>query len=290
LITVRDLPALRERVAEARAAGRTIGFVPTMGALHEGHLSLVRIAKREAAFTVVSVFVNPLQFGANEDLSRYPRDEANDARLLASEGADVLYLPDPARFYPPDFSTAVEVAGVSEGGEGARRPGHFRGVATVVAKLLLQATPDLAVFGRKDLQQLAVIRRMVRDLDFPVRLFVGETVRESDGLAMSSRNAYLSPEERHRAPDLARSLFAARARAQHGETDAARLEADARQQLEAAGLAVDYVEAVDAESMRRVETVAPGVALAAAVRVGKTRLIDNVILRDPPGSGFATKE
>jgi pantoate--beta-alanine ligase len=290
LITVRDLPALRERVAEARAAGRTIGFVPTMGALHEGHLSLVRIAKREAAFTVVSVFVNPLQFGANEDLSRYPRDEANDARLLAGEGADVLYLPDPARFYPPDFSTAVEVAGVSEGGEGARRPGHFRGVATVVAKLLLQATPDLAVFGRKDLQQLAVIRRMVRDLDFPVRLFVGETVRESDGLAMSSRNAYLSPEERRRAPDLARSLFAARARAQHGETDAARLEADARQQLEAAGLAVDYVEAVDAESMRRVETVAPGVALAAAVRVGKTRLIDNVILRDPPGSGFAPKE
>jgi len=284
------LESLRERIREARAAGRTIGFVPTMGALHEGHLSLVRIAKREAAFTVVSVFVNPLQFGANEDLSRYPRDEANDARLLAGEGADVLYLPDPARFYPPDFSTAVEVAGVSEGGEGARRPGHFRGVATVVAKLLLQATPDLAVFGRKDLQQLAVIRRMVRDLDFPVRLFVGETVRESDGLAMSSRNAYLSPEERHRAPDLARSLFAARARAQHGETDAARLEADARQQLEAAGLAVDYVEAVDGESMRRVETVTPGVALAAAVRVGKTRLIDNVILRDPPGSGFAPKE
>lgn len=290
MITVRDLPALRERIAEARAAGRTVGFVPTMGALHEGHLSLVRIAKREAAFTVVSVFVNPLQFGANEDLSRYPRDEATDSRLLASEGADVLYLPDPARFYPPDFSTAVEVAGVSEGGEGARRPGHFRGVATVVAKLLLQVAPDLAVFGRKDLQQLAVIRRMVSDLDFPVRLFVGETVRESDGLAMSSRNAYLSPEERHRAPDLARTLFAARARAQHGETDAARLEADARRQLEAAGLAVDYVEAVDAESMRRVETVAPGVALAAAVRLGKTRLIDNVILRDPPGSGFAPKE
>ena len=281
MITVRDLESLREAIRNARTSSRTIGFVPTMGALHEGHLSLVRMAKRESGFVVVSAFVNPLQFGANEDLSRYPRDEANDARLLKREGVDLLYLPDASRFYPPDFSTAVEVSGVTEGGEGARRPGHFRGVATVVAKLFLQVQPDLAVFGRKDLQQLAVIRRLVRDLDVPIRLLVGETVRESDGLALSSRNAYLSAEERKQAADLSRTLFAARARAGRGETDAGMLEADARRQLEAAGLSVDYVEAVEAETMRRADRVAPGVSLAAAVRLGKTRLIDNVFLQDP---------
>lgn len=280
MITVRDLAALRERVARVRASSRTVALVPTMGALHEGHLSLVRIAKREAAFTVVSVFVNPLQFGPTEDFSRYPRDEERDERLLEPEGVDLLYLPDPSRFYPPDFSTAVEVSGVSEGGEGARRPGHFRGVATVVSKLFLQVAPDLAVFGRKDLQQLALVRRLVRDLDFPVRILAGETVREKDGLAMSSRNAYLSPEERSKAPDLARTLSAARARAARGESDAAKLEADVRAQLQASGFVVDYTEAVDADSMERVETVAPGVALAAAVRLGKTRLIDNVFLSD----------
>ena len=283
MITARDLGTLREAVRKARAQGKPIGFVPTMGALHEGHLSLVRIAKGEAvgAFVVVSVFVNPLQFGPNEDLARYPRDEEKDARLLDREGADVLYLPDPSRFYPADFSTAIDVAQVSDGGEGARRPGHFRGVATVVAKLFLQVQPDFAVFGRKDLQQLAVIRRLVRDLDFPIRIRVGETVREKDGLAMSSRNAYLSAEDRRRAADLSRTLFAARARAGHGETDASKLEEEARAQLAAAGLSVDYVEAVDAETMRRAPAVVPGVALAAAVRLGKTRLIDNVLLRDP---------
>jgi pantoate--beta-alanine ligase len=280
LITVRDLAALRERIARARAAGRTIGFVPTMGALHEGHLSLVRLVRGKSAFTVVSIFVNPLQFGPTEDLARYPRDESRDERLLEGEGVDLVYIPDPSRFYPPDFSTSVEVAGVSEGGEGARRPGHFRGVATVVSKLFLQVAPDLAVFGRKDLQQLALVRRLVRDLDFPVRILAGEIVREKDGLAMSSRNAYLSPEERSKAPDLARALSAARARATRGESDAAKLEADVRAQLLAAGFAVDYAEAVDADSMERVETVAPGVALAAAVRLGKTRLIDNVFLSD----------
>ncbi len=290
MIIVRDLSSLRGAIQGARGQGRTIGFVPTMGALHEGHLSLVRIAKGESAFVVVSVFVNPLQFGPNEDLARYPRDEEKDARLLAHEGVDLLYLPDPSRFYPPDFSTAVEVSGVSEGGEGARRPGHFRGVATVVAKLFLQVQPDFAVFGRKDLQQLAVVRRLVRDLDFPIRVRVGETVREKDGLAMSSRNAYLSPEERRQAADLSRTLFAARARAQHGETETAKLEDEAGSQLAAAGLAVDYVEAVDADTMNRVAIVAPGVALAAAVRIGKTRLIDNVFLRDPPGSGFAPRD
>jgi len=285
VITLTALGPLRSAVGRARAAGEPVAFVPTMGALHEGHLSLARLAKRHAPFVVVSIFVNPLQFGAHEDLARYPRREADDGVLLAREGVDVLYVPDPARFYPPDFSTRVEVGGVSAGGEGARRPGHFSGVATVVARLFMQVLPDVAVFGRKDLQQVAVVRRMIRDLDFPIRLVVGETVREPDGLALSSRNAYLSPEERRRATDLSRSLFAARARAEHGERDARILEVDVLRQLDAAGLDVDYVEAVDAETMTRAAEVRPGVALAAAVRLGKTRLIDNVILLDPERPG-----
>ena len=279
--TIRTLAPLREAVAQSRMAARPIAFVPTMGALHEGHLSLVRLAKREGGLTVVSIFVNPLQFAPGEDLASYPRREEDDARLLEKEGADVLYLPDPAALYPEDFSTSIEVSGVSEGGEGACRPGHFRGVATVVAKLFLRVLPDVAVFGRKDLQQAAVIRRMIRDLDLPVRLVIGETIRAADGLAMSSRNAYLSADERLRAAGLASTLFAARARATHGSTDPRQIEDDARKQLEASGLRVDYVEAVHAETMRIADRVIPGVALAAAVRIGKTRLIDNVYLIDP---------
>jgi pantoate--beta-alanine ligase len=281
MITVNTLTELRSAVGQARQAGKQVAFVPTMGALHEGHLSLVRLARRHAPFVVVSIFVNPLQFGPHEDFSRYPRKPDEDARMLEKDGADVVYVPDPERFYPDGFATRVEVTRASEGGEGARRPGHFQGVATVVAKLLLQVLPDVVIFGRKDLQQVAVIRRMIWDLDFPVRLVVGDTVREPDGLAMSSRNAYLSPDERRRASDLSRTLFAARARAVHGENDAERLEEEARRQLEAAGLQVDYVEAVDAESMERRERVAPGTSLTAAVRLGKTRLIDNVFLLDP---------
>ena len=204
---VREVSALRNLIREARVSRQSISFVPTMGALHEGHLSLVRLARREAPFVVVSIFVNPLQFAPGEDLARYPRREADDLAALEREGVDVVYLPRPEDLYPPGFSTAVEVGGVSEGGEGGARPGHFRGVATVVAKLFLQVAPDVAVFGQKDLQQVAVIRRMVRDLDFPLRLVVGETVREPDGLAMSSRNAYLSPEERALAAALPRALF-----------------------------------------------------------------------------------
>jgi pantoate--beta-alanine ligase len=281
LITVRDVAQLREAVGRARAAGERIALVPTMGALHEGHLSLVRLAKRHAPFVVVSVFVNPLQFAPHEDFARYPRREEEDARLLAHESIQVLYRPDPRVFYAGDFSTHVEVSGVTEGGEGARRPGHFRGVATVVTKLFLQVLPDVAVFGRKDLQQVAVVRRVIRDLDFPIRLVVGETIREEDGLALSSRNSYLSSDERRRAADLPATLFAARKRAAHGEKDARGLEADALRQLEAAGLEVDYVEAVDAQTMARAPEIRPGVALAAAVRLGKTRLIDNVFLLDP---------
>ena len=279
--TVRTLAPLREAVAQSRMAARPIALVPTMGALHEGHLSLVRLARREGGLTVVSIFVNPLQFAPGEDFARYPRSEEDDARLLEREGADVLYLPDPAALYPPDFSTAIEVGNVSEGGEGARRPGHFRGVATVVAKLFLRVLPDVAIFGRKDLQQVAVIRRMIRDLDLPVRMVVGETVRAADGLALSSRNAYLSADERLRAADLSRTLLAARGRALHGATDPRQIEEDARRQLEASGIQVEYVEAVHADAMKIANRVIPGVALAAAVRIGKTRLIDNVFLIDP---------
>jgi pantoate--beta-alanine ligase len=278
LITATGLEPLRERIGEARASGNTVGFVPTMGALHEGHLSLVRRARRQCGFTAVSIFVNPLQFGPDEDFTRYPRRPQEDAALLEREGVDLLYLPDAEEFYPKDFSTSVEVVGPSEGGEGAVRPGHFRGVATVVAKLLHRLQPDVAFFGRKDLQQTAVLRRMVRDLDFPLRIEICDTVREPDGLAFSSRNAYLSPEERGRAAALPRALFAARDRASAGETDTRALVRQAREELERAGLAFDYVEVVDTETMQPIERVRPGAALAAAIRLGKTRLIDNLLL------------
>ncbi|HMF10188.1 MAG TPA: pantoate--beta-alanine ligase [Thermoanaerobaculia bacterium] len=269
---------LRELVRQSRREGRSVGFVPTMGALHEGHVSLVRRARAECGLVVVSIFVNPLQFAAGEDLQRYPRSPEEDARLLADAGADILYLPDAGQMYPPAFSTSVDVGGVSEAGEGAVRPGHFRGVATVVAKLFQQVDPDVAYFGRKDLQQVAVVSRMVRDLDIPVRLVVGAIVRDADGLALSSRNVYLSSEERLRAAALPRALFEAQTRASKGERDSGVIENGCRADLERAGLRVDYVEIVDPATMRHCERIERGNALTAAVRVGKTRLIDNVLL------------
>ena len=249
-----------------------------MGALHEGHLSLVRRARKECGFVVVSIFVNPLQFAPGEDFERYPRRLEEDGELLARSGADLLYAPDAASFYPPGFSTYVDVEGVTEGGEGAARPGHFRGVATVVARLFHQVGPDTAYFGRKDLQQTAVVRRMARDLDFPLTISVLDTVRERDGLALSSRNAYLSPQERAIAAALPTALFAAASRARAGASGVRALEQETRRELEAAGLTVDYVELVHPDSMARADRIVPGLALAAAVRVGKTRLIDNVLL------------
>jgi pantoate--beta-alanine ligase len=249
-----------------------------MGALHEGHLSLARLARAECGLVVVSIFVNPLQFAPHEDLARYPRREADDAAALERERADVVYAPDARVMYPAGFSTEVTVGGVTEGGEDTVRPGHFRGVATVVAKLFIQVSPDVAVFGRKDLQQVAVVRRMIRDLDFPIRLVVGDTVREPDGLAMSSRNAYLSAEERRLAAAFPRALFGARDAAARGERDAAALAAGVRRDLEAGGIPVDYVDVVDPETMKPVARAEPGSAVAAAVRIGKTRLIDNVLL------------
>jgi pantoate--beta-alanine ligase len=274
----REVTLIRGLTSDARRQDKLVGFVPTLGALHEGHLSLVRLAKESCGFVVVSIFVNPLQFGPGEDFQRYPRRPEKDAALCEEAGVDVVYIPDPRGFYDKDFATSVDVAGVSEGGEGAVRPGHFRGVATVVTKLLLQVGPDRVFMGRKDLQQTAVVRRLIRDLDIPVQLVVADTVRDADGLPFSSRNAYLSPEDRKRAAAFPKALLSAGARARRGERDAGAIERDARSALEAAGLDVDYVEVVDALTMRRAARVEPGTALAAAIRLGKTRLIDNVSL------------
>jgi len=278
--SVKEPAELRRLIRQARSEEKSIGFVPTMGALHEGHLSLVRQARKTCGYTVVSIFVNPLQFAPGEDFERYPRCVEEDAVLLEREGADLLYLPEARGFYPPDFSTSVEVARVSEGGEGSARPGHFRGVATVVAKLFLHVQPDFAFFGRKDLQQVAVIRRMACDLDFPISIQVADTVREPDGLALSSRNAYLSSGERRLAAGFPAALFKARDRVAAGERDVGRLEQETRRDLEAAGLMADYVEIVLPDTMGRPDRIEPGSVLCAAVRVGKTRLIDNVLLLD----------
>ena len=265
---------------EAARAGRIgdVGVVMTMGALHEGHLSLVRLAKAEAGRVLASVFVNPTQFGPNEDFERYPRDEAGDARLLASAGCDLLFVPSVAEMYPEGAATTVTVSGVSEPLDGAARPGHFAGVATVVAKLLNQAQPDLAVFGEKDYQQLQVIRRMVRDLDLPVRVIGAPTVRDHDGLALSSRNAYLTAAERPIAGRLNLVLRDA-ARALAGGAETAPTEAGAIRALTDAGFqAVNYFETRAAEDLRRLgpgPIDAPARVLVAA-RLGATRLIDNM--------------
>ncbi len=247
-----------------------------MGYLHEGHLSLVREARARADVVVASIFVNPIQFGPNEDLARYPRDEAGDSAKLRGAGCDVLYLPE--AMYADDFSTHVEVGGPSAGLCGDRRPGHFRGVATVVAKLFHLVAPDVAVFGQKDYQQLAVLRRMVRDLDFDVEIVGCPIVREPDGLAMSSRNAYLSAEDRPRALALSQGLEAAARAMSAGERSPRRLEAIARAPLEAANLRVDYVEARDAMSLAPIEEPQGPIVIAVAAFVGATRLIDNRVM------------
>ena len=275
---VRSVAELRAHVRRWQAAGERVGFVPTMGALHEGHLSLVRLAKERAGRGVASIFVNPTQFGPNEDFDAYPRGEARDAELLASVGCDLLYAPTVGEMYPAGFSTTVSVAGVTEPLDGAARPGHFSGVATVVAKLLLQCGPDLAVFGEKDYQQLQVIRRLVRDLDISVEIVGAPTARANDGLALSSRNAYLSPQERQVAPEISRALLNAIAQLRAGRP-VAEVEAQAIARLKDAGFArVDYVEVRGAGDLARLgpgPIVPPARILAAAV-LGRTRLIDNM--------------
>ena len=278
ITTVRNVPELRARVRDWRSQGERIALVPTMGALHEGHLSLVRRAKEAARRVVVSVFVNPAQFAPGEDFETYPRDESGDAELLASVGCDLLYAPAVAEIYPDGFATTITVAGISDDLEGRVRPGHFAGVATVVAKLLLQAGPDVAVFGEKDYQQLQLIRRLVRDLDIPVEIIGAPTVRTDDGLARSSRNAYLSKAERDVAARL--NLVLARSAGALAEgADISSVETEARQALLEAGFEqVDYVEVRGADDLRR---LGPGPAgqparLLAAARLGRTRLIDNI--------------
>ena len=279
--TVNTLGMLRTALAQLRVGGATIALVPTMGALHEGHLTLVRRAKAAADHVVASVFVNPKQFGPNEDLGAYPRQLAADAAMLEAEGVALLWAPDVAAMYPPGFATNISVAGVSDGLCGAARPGHFDGVATVVCKLFNQVAPDMAFFGEKDFQQLAVIRAMARDLDL-TRPHAGAiigvpTVREADGLAMSSRNRYLTPEQRAAAAALPRAMQAAAA-AISGGTGVAKALGALEAELLAAGFAsIDYATFADAASLAPLEAIGPAPArLLVAARIGGTRLIDNL--------------
>ena len=276
---------VRDALAPERRASRTIGLVPTMGFLHDGHLSLVRAARERCDIVVVSLFVNPAQFGEGEDLDAYPRDEARDTALAGDAGADILWAPDGEEVYPEDFDTSVEVGedltGVLDGDPSRRGPSHFRGVTTVVAKLFNVVQPDVAFFGAKDAQQAVVIRRMARDLDFPVEIAVMPTVREADGLAMSSRNTYLSEEDRERALAISRGLRAAEQRAAAGARESAELEEAVKAELAAAGIDPEYVEARDADTLHPVEVLnGRPILLAVAARVGRARLIDNALI-DP---------
>ena len=270
-------------LAELRSARQnlpgSVGLVPTMGYLHEGHLSLVRRARQECDQVIVSIFVNPTQFGPQEDLSRYPRDLERDLRLLEPLGTDLVWLPTAEIMYPPGFQTWVEVETITRPLEGAMRPGHFRGVATVVAKLFNAVQPEKAYFGQKDAQQAAVIRRMARDLDFPVEIVICPIVREPDGLAMSSRNVYLDPEQRKAATVLYRSLSAAKQAYQAGERDAEEIRETMKEVLRKEPLAeVQYVSCADYDTLEELETVSGRALLSLAVLIGKTRLIDNMVL------------
>lgn len=281
LVTVRTVAALRARLKPWRETGQSVGLVPTMGAVHAGHLALVKTARAACERVVATIFVNPAQFGPSEDLSRYPRREAEDMAAFAAAGVDLLFAPPVEEVYPAGFSTKVSVAGLAERLEGAHRPGHFDGVATVVAKLLIQALPDCAFFGEKDYQQLQVIKHMAADLNIPVEIVGVPTVREADGLALSSRNEYLTQKERAAAPALNRTLVALAAAVAGGADPVAEVE-KAKAALLAAGFArVDYVAVADAATLEPVAKHGrrPARALAAAV-LGKTRLIDNVAI--PP--------
>jgi len=281
---VERIAEVRRRVAEARERGSRIGLVPTMGALHEGHASLIRVARSEAGFVVVSLFVNPTQFGPGEDFSQYPRPIEKDLALCRREGVDLVFTPTAGEMYPEGFATTVHVAGLGETMCGRLRPGHFDGVATVVAKLLASVQPDAAFFGEKDAQQLAVVRRMVADLNLPVEVRGCPLVREPDGLAMSSRNAYLSAEERRRALVLSAALVEAREAIRAGERGGARLAERVRERLRAAeGVELEYVAVVDPDTLADLDRIRGACLVAVAAKVGATRLIDNVIVRDLGG-------
>jgi pantoate--beta-alanine ligase len=279
--TVRDLAGLRDAVAAFRAEGATIALVPTMGALHAGHMALIEAARRPGTKVIASIFVNPKQFGPNEDLARYPRREAADARLLADHGCDLLWAPPVEVMYPEGFATNVSVTGVSDGLDGAARPGHFDGVATVVTKLFNQTRADIAYFGEKDFQQLAVIRRFVVDLDMAIEIVGVPTQRDDDGLALSSRNIYLDEEQRAKAIALPRALGVAARGIARGDDPEGAL-AEARGALVAAGFEVDYVALADAETLAESPAADRPRRLLAAARMGTTRLIDNVAVEATP--------
>jgi pantoate--beta-alanine ligase len=271
---------------EAHRAGKRVGFVPTMGALHEGHLSLVRTARTQTDVVITSVFVNPRQFGPNEDFAKYPRTVEKDSAMLSAEKTDYLFLPSVEEMYPPGAESWVTVQGLSEKLDGRSRPGHFNGVTTVVAKLFNIVQPDFAFFGQKDAAQVAVINKMVHDLNFDVRIVVCPIVRESDGLAMSSRNAYLSPEQRKQALVLNRSLMRVQTLVDRGESNAARLKVAGEQVMsEEPAVKLDYFEVVNRDTLDPVADVSGGALVAVAAHVGTTRLIDNIVVT---GKGSAT--
>lgn len=278
---VADIVPLRRAVAEARQSGRTVGLVPTMGALHAGHLSLIETARAETGYVVVSIFVNPTQFGPSEDLNRYPRPLGRDLELCGEAGVDLVFHPQPAIVYPPNYRTFVEVTGLQDVLCGTSRPGHFRGVATVVLKLFNLVQPDRAYFGQKDAQQVRIIQQMVRDLNLPVEIRVCPIVREADDLALSSRNEYLEAQERRSAPVLYRALTEARRRIEAGERDAATVRKVMTETIASVpGAVLDYAAVVDADSLQALVQIVFGrpVLLALAVRFRGTRLIDNLLI------------
>ncbi len=277
---LRTISEVRAAVTDAKRQNKSVGLVPTMGAFHEGHLSLMRKARADNDLVVVSLFVNPTQFGANEDLSTYPRNEAHDAELAEQEGVDILFAPTREEIYPNGFATSIHVAGLTDVLDGAARgPHHFDGVATVVTKLFTIVTPDVAYFGQKDAQQVLVVRRVTRDLNLPVRIEACPIVREPDGLAMSSRNVYLDADARQQASALSRALDAAEDLHNEGERDAARILAEATNVLQEAGITPEYLELRDAETLASVTDTTRDTLLAAAARVGAARLIDNHLLK-----------
>jgi pantoate--beta-alanine ligase len=286
-VVASTVEAVRQAVTAARRRGLSIGLVPTMGALHEGHASLMRAARAKTGFVVVSIFVNPTQFGPQEDFTRYPRPLEHDLAVCAQEEMDLVFSPEVATLYPRGFCTYVEVHGLQDGLCGASRPGHFRGVATVVLKLFNIVAPDLAYFGQKDAQQARIIQQMVDDLDVPVRVRVCPIVREPDGLALSSRNRYLDPSQRQQAGVLFQGLQEARARIEAGERDAARIRRGLEERIRAtAGAALDYAAVVDAATLQPLQRLCGNILLAVAVKFGGTRLIDNLVLTLPNYTRF----
>jgi pantoate--beta-alanine ligase len=276
---VKTVEQLRSAVADARRAGQSIGLVPTMGAMHEGHASLLRLARADGGFVVATIFVNPTQFGPGEDFTRYPRPMKQDLEVCAAAGVDLVFMPEAATVYPEGFRTFVEVQGLQDVLCGTSRPGHFRGVCTVVLKLFNLVQADRAYFGQKDAQQVRIIQQMVRDLDVPVRIVVGPTVREADGLALSSRNRYLEPGQRREATVLYRALCEAQAALERGEHDPAVLQKMLAERITATpGAVLDYAAVVDADTLKAPTHVQGPTLLAVAVKIGGTRLIDNVLV------------